>query len=73
MTLHTREKFTGEPEGKATIPYFEIASACGDLKATMEVFERHGVPAAHPDYLVSLTVTTEDGEMQYTYDWQPKP
>lgn len=73
MTLYVPNKFEGEPEGMVTIPYSEIASACGDVNATMEVFERYGVPASHPDYVVSLTVTCKDGETQYTYDWMLKP
>jgi len=64
--------FRGDPEGKATIPYFEIENAGGDLDKTMQVFERYGVPASNPDYLVSLTLTVKDGEKYYTYDWMPK-
>lgn len=65
--------FLGDPEGTATIPYSEIEKAGGEFLETMAVFHRYGVPAANPDYLISLCITVKNGQKFYTYDWQLKP
>jgi len=72
MIYHPKP-FKGDPEGSTVIPYSEIANAGGDLDKTMQVFEKYGVPASNPSYLLSLTLTVKDGEKYYTYDWQLKP